>query len=316
MRTASASGEPLKPTQQKPGVATHAMSISEIGTDEDRFEEYVKAASRGLPIMPHIAAAVAKLASDPKTSLDELRNLVDRDPALTARMLKMSNSPLHGFPHEVQGLGVAFTLLGREAVRNMVLAMSMQHVYTRFGLMERLLWQHATLAGPVAGRLAEHPGIKINAREAFTAGMLHDVGKTALANSYPDQYEAVMMRVYNETTSFVKVEREHFGFDHAELGARVAEEWGVPANIVSVIRHHHDPAALESLPEDVARLTALTSVATACLTRLGIGRREPVPSLDIAALPSWRFLGLDAAEVDRVLLVCRQELETNRGLLG
>jgi putative nucleotidyltransferase with HDIG domain len=291
-------------------------SVSNFETPHDNFEDYVRAASRGLPIMPHIAAEVAKLASDPNASLEDLRKLVDRDPSLTARMLKVSNSPLHGLPNEVRSLGVAFTLLGRETVRNMVLAMSMQHVYTRFGLMERLLWQHATLAGPVASRLAQHPEIKLDPREAFTAGMLHDVGKTALANSYPDQYETVMKRVYNEGTSFVSVEREHFGFDHAELGARVAQEWGVPEKIVAVIRHHHDPAALATLPDDVARMTALISITTACLTRLGVGRREKVPSLDIASLPAWRFLGLAADEVVRVLLVCRQEIEANRSLLG
>ena len=116
-----------------------AMNEPHSGLRGDRLEDYVKAASRGLPIMPHIATEVAKIASDPNASLEELRNLVDRDPALTACMLKMSNSPLHGFPNQVQSLAVAFTLLGREAVRNMVLAMSMQHTYTRFGLMEKLL---------------------------------------------------------------------------------------------------------------------------------------------------------------------------------
>ena len=292
-----------------------AMDEPHSGLRGRSLEGYVNAASRGLPIMPHIATEVARIASDPNASLEELRNLVDRDPALTACMLKMSNSPLHGFPNQIQSLAVAFTLLGREAVRNMVLAMSMQHTYTRFGLMEKLLWKHATVAAPVASRLAEHPSIKLDSREAFTAGMLHDIGKTALANSFPDQYEAVMMRVYNETTSFVKVELEHFGFDHAELGARVAQEWGVPEKIVSVIRHHHDPDALATLPEDVAQLTALVSLATACLTRLGVGRREPVESLDIASLPAWDFLGLEANEVDRVLLVCRQEIQMNRGVL-
>ena len=87
-----------------------AMDEPHSGLRGRSLEDYVNAASRGLPIMPHIATEVARIASDPNASLEELRNLVDRDPALTACMLKMSNSPLHGFPNQIQSLAVAFTL--------------------------------------------------------------------------------------------------------------------------------------------------------------------------------------------------------------
>jgi len=297
------------------GGAAGAQGRATTADREERLDAFVAAASASLPAIPRIAAEVARLADDPTAPLDQLRRLVERDPALTALVLKMSNSPLYDFPEEVQSLSLAFSLLGREAVCNRVLNVSMQRSYERLGLMERLLWEHATLAGPVAARLAEHPAIKLDAKQAYTAATLHDVGKIALSNSHASDYERVVSRVYNEATSFVAVEREHFGFDHAELGARIAEAWGLPATMVAVIRHHHDPAALANLSDDVARMTALVSLSTACLTRLGIGRREPVLDLDLTAHPAWRYLGLDRGELDRVLGVCRQAIAKNRRLV-
>ncbi|MCA9512874.1 MAG: HDOD domain-containing protein [Myxococcota bacterium] len=300
------------------GEAQERKRDRERGRDdecESALDAYVAAASTALPAIPRIAAEIARLAGEPTAPLDELRRLVERDPALTARILKTSNSPVYDFPEEVRSLSLAFSLLGREAVCNSVLAVSMERSYERLGLMERLLWQHATLAGPVAARLAEHPAIKLDAKQAYTAGTLHDVGKIALANSHPDEYERVVSRVYNEATSFVAVEREHFGFDHAQLGARVATAWSLPAGLVAVIEHHHDPAALACLPDETANMTALVSLATACLTRLGVGRREPVPDLDLTAHPAWRYLGLERGELDRVLGVCRHAIAKNRRLV-
>ena len=76
---------------------------------------------------------------------------------------------------------------------------------------------------------------------AFTAGLMHHIGKTAIANSHRSEYERVMMTVDNEGRSFIEVEREVFGFSHAELGAAVVQQWGLPDSLVLIIRHHHEP---------------------------------------------------------------------------
>jgi HD-like signal output (HDOD) protein len=89
---------------------------------------------------------------------------------------------------------------------------------------------------------------------------MHHIGKTALANSHRDEYERVMSTVYNEGRSLTNVEHEVFGFSHAELGAAVVQQWGLPDSLVLTIQHHHNPGKLAELDEQVARICALTTV--------------------------------------------------------
>ena len=177
-----------------------------------KLQRYLERASDDLPAMPKIASQVVRAVDDPNSSLEDVRKLIDQDPAIAARLLKIANSALYGFQSEIQNLGHAITLLGTTTVRNLVLTASMKTTYTRFGLMEKLLWQHSALAGPVAGKLAQLPEIDLQPEDAFTAGLMHDIGKTALANTHRDKYEEVVQQVYNEQVTFCEAEMEKFGF--------------------------------------------------------------------------------------------------------
>lgn len=89
---------------------------------------------------------------------------------------------------------------------------------------------------------------------------MHHIGKTALANSHRDEYPRIISTVYNEGRSLTDVEHEVFGFSHAELGAAVVQQWGLPDSLVLTIQHHHNPGKLAELDEEVARICALTTV--------------------------------------------------------
>ncbi|MFQ5417168.1 MAG: HDOD domain-containing protein [Myxococcota bacterium] len=273
------------------------------------LERYIEKAAGDLPALPGIAAAVMKAVDDPNSSSDDIRKLIEEDPALAARILRVSNSALYGFRGKIQSLSHAISLIGLRATRNLVLGISMKSTFQHFGLMEKLLWLHSTAAGPVTAALAKHLKLGIDADEAFTAGLLHDVGKTALANSHRDEYERVVARVYNEQIGFVAAERDLFGFDHAELGARVAARWGFPIRLIAVIGKHHDADALHELPEDIARLTALVGVATRCLTRLGVGRRAAVEAIDPTACFAWEYLDLDKDAAESCLALCQEKVD-------
>ncbi len=269
-----------------------------------------------LPAVPAIAAAVIALVEDPNASADDLREVIEQDPGLAARVLKAANSSLFGFSRRIETLRHAISLLGFRSVKNLVLSASLKDVFVRFGLTERLLWQHATRAGAVAAKLVEHPTIDIDREEAFTLGLLHDLGKVALNNLAPDDYARVMARVYNEGVSFAEAERSVFGFDHAEIGALVAEKWRLPPRIESVIRLHHTPSALETLPLVDQRLTALAMVTTAVCTRLGVGRHAPVEALDPRTLPAWKVLGLTDDDLDPILALATSIVKESEGIFG
>ena len=276
---------------------------------EPRVQQFVNRVG-DLPSVPAIAATVIALAEDPNASADDLRAVIERDPALAARILKVANSSLFGFSRRIETLRHAIALLGFRTVKNLVLGASLKEVFKRFGLTERLLWEHSTRCGVVAARLSEHPVIDVDSEEAFTVGLLHDLGKIALNNAAPEEYSKVVARVYNEGISFVEAEREIFAFDHAELGALVAEKWRLSP------RMHHTPEALELLPLEDRRLTALATVSTCVCTRLGVGRREPVLDLDPRRHPAWGALGLGDDDLDGILEMAATVLKETDGLFG
>ena len=280
----------------------------------NRLESYLKASEGDLPTMPEIAGKVVRAVDDPDSSIDDIRSLIDQDAAIAARILKISNSALYGFPSEIQSLSHAISLLGTMTVRNLVLAASMKETYKRFGLLEKLLWQHSALSGPTAAMLADYRGIAADPEIAFTAGLMHHIGKTALANSHRSEYERVMMTVYNEGRSFTEVENEVFGFSHAELGAAVVQQWGLPDTLVLTIQHHHNPGMLAELDDEVARMCALITVTSLTLSKLGVGRSQPIEDLDLAAQPAWAFLDLNENDVEPILSACAERVKDSQDM--
>lgn len=286
-------------------------------SDDDRTLKRYIAIVGDLPSIPAIASQVMQAAGDPNVSADDLRQIIDKDPALAARILKVANSSLYSFRREVETTQHAITLLGFRNVQNLVMAASLRDVFKNFGLPEKLLWEHSTIAGSIAASLSGYGPIDVERESAFTASLLHDLGKIALSNTARPKYNKVIMRTYNEGVAFVDAERDEFGFDHAELGAHVAEKWHLARRLVRAIRHHHDPPEVyERLPEDERRLIALTAVVTRCCTRLGVGRRAPVQAIDMNQLPAWGALGLGEDDVEPLLAAASEERKQVEGLFG
>jgi len=283
-------------------------------TDNAKIRAYLNRVG-DLPAVPAVAQKVMELVERQEASVEDLRQVIERDPAIASRILKVANSSLYGFSRAIETLAHAISLLGFRTVRSLVLAASMKGTFKHFGLTEKLLWEHAMTSGAVGASLAGYGGIGVARDEGFTVGLLHDLGKIALSNCSRDEYQKVVQRVYNEGVSFVEAERDRFGFDHAEIGACVAAKWKLARGLEAAIRHHHDAEALSVLGVEEGRLTALATVTTACCTRLGIGRRQPVTDLDPAALPAWAHLGLKDADLEPVLERALEQVEGSSALL-
>lgn len=280
-----------------------------------RVKRYISTVG-DLPAVPAVASAVLTVSGDPNSSAEDLCKVIDRDPALAIRILKVANSSLYSFSRKIETVHHAISLLGFRTVTNIVMAASLRDVFTHFGLAEKHLWEHSTLAGAVAAKLSSYGPVDVDRDEAFTAGLLHDLGKIAFNNTSRKKYTQVINRVYNEGATFVEAEQDEFGFDHAELGACVMAKWQMGRSLENAIRHHHSPGAMAGLSLSDQRLTALTSVATACCTRLGVGRREPIETLMLAELWSWRALELTADDVEPILELVIEEIKLSEGLFG
>lgn len=172
--------------------------------------------------------------------------LVARDGGMSAKILQLVNSPFFGLRMPVVDAAHAVRLLGLNTLRALVLSL---HVFEqvnprtvqRFGLGR--IWRHATAAGGLARLIASLQNASPEAAsEAFSAAMVHDVGKLVLAGSLPDDYAFVVQQAEAERVPTWQVEAEWLGATHAEVGAYLLGLWGVPASIVEAVAHHHRPS--------------------------------------------------------------------------
>ena len=226
-----------------------------------------------LPAMPQVASRVLALMEDPKTSAMDLQRVISTDPGLTTRVLKIANSAFYSTGRSVETVSAAVVRMGFQTLRSLVVAACVQGLYRRVGLAEQKLWEHAVGVAATAHVLAQTLGMP-RLEEAFTAGLLHDVGKSVLHQGDPDRYAQVMEQVYNEGAWAHEVEMEIYGFTHAQVGGVVIRRWRLPEALEQVVWGHHDPSRVDAAYRDMA---ALVHVADLVCLGMGVGIQTPRP---------------------------------------
>ncbi len=257
-----------------------------------------------LPPMPQIAGELMQMMSKPDTTATQLERVMSRDPALTARVLKIANSAAYGLRTTVATVRQAISVLGLRTLNSLVLAGVTNSLTTskRSSFKDKVLWEHSLCVG-LASRQISRIEKYADPDTAFVGGLLHDIGKTVLDKNLGEEYEAVVMRVFNEGVTFVEAEREALGFDHSEVGSLVIMRWKLPATIEEVVRFHHEPGNA-AIDRD---LCAIVSFANSVCVKLGIGP-ERNPGLDLGQLPAAKTLGYDEARAAEVLESVEQGL--------
>lgn len=202
---------------------------------------------RSLEPFPSVATRVLELASDEEVVPSELIEIIQLDPGLTAKVLRLCNSALYGFQREISTLQEAGNLLGVRALVNLVLTSSANRYFRDYGQATGRsldeLWNtsitHAVASRLLAKKVAAHtPGL--DGERAYTAGLLQSIGCLVLDRYYEDTRGKVLA-LAREGHSVIEAEKYALGVHHAELGARLAARWDLPAVLTDTIRHHHAP---------------------------------------------------------------------------
>jgi len=220
-----------------------------------------------LPAFPRTIERMLATLDDPEANLNLLVSLIERDPALIARILEQANAvAVRARPDmRICNLFTATSLIGLARVRRTVIATSMAG-FLRGTLPPGLAghyWEHSCAVGVCAQQLAVH--CHQPADIALIAGMLHDVGQLWLYRRSPETYMAARDQLHRESCSIEQAERSHFGVDHAVVGAWLAEDWGLARELQQAIRYHHEP---DRAPGEA--LVALTHVAEVLSAALGL----------------------------------------------
>ncbi len=256
-----------------------------------------------LPPMPAVAVRLLNAAQDPDVDLARVAEWIERDPAMTANVLRACNAPIYGLRTRVTSVRQATSLLGLRKVVQIALTVLASRYLTPaqdgYALAAGELWRSSVTAALAAELLAERarypaPGT------AYTAGLLQDLGKIVLAEFVAPAVGDIRRLVDEEGVGWQEAEARVVGLPHPEVGARLLERWGFPEALVESVRWHHDPARA-TLDPGLARLSHLADAFTMALGQ-GLGADGLAYPLDEASLALARISSpQDAEEVLAVL---------------
>ncbi len=266
-----------------------------------------------LPPIPGVAVRIMEIVADPEFSTDELVATASTDPVLTGKVLRLCNSSLYGLSREIRTPGEAVAYLGTRTLVNLAISTCVAAYYhgksEGYFLQEGELWKHSVACGMACQKLAARARSPMR-NVAFTAGVLHNIGKVAMAEFIPDQADKIRRSLAEAPRDFTLVEREVLGMDHAEAGGIVAENWNLPEIMTNAIKNHHSPPDIDKDGD----LTALVHIADCISMDMGIGT-------GIDGL-SYRFhkralsiLGLDTNDLSLVKIELVEEFAKNQDLI-
>jgi len=234
----------------------------------------------------------------PRCSTYDISRIITEDQGLTARLLRLANSPMFGCYAKVDSITKAVTIIGTQQLRDLALAASVMGIFK--GIPEDLLnmasfWRHSIACGIIARALAVYRR-ESNVERLFVAGMLHDVGQVVLSAARPEVTRELLEAQRDTGRLYLELERERLGFDHAELGGALLNKWKIPASIGEPVACHHNPGSAEQFRLETALIHLADIICQAM--ELGQGAEWGVPPLDG---PAWERLGLSAHMLGAVL---------------
>jgi HD-like signal output (HDOD) protein len=231
---------------------------------------------RSLPSFPLLYLEIIREIESPSSSIQGIAKIVAKDPGITAKILQVANSAAIGLAERVNDPVEAVQQLGMTTVRSLVLSAQVHSTFAPGRLKHfsaDALWAHLMKCGDLARTLMRRERAEFaESEDAFTAGMLHDMGKLMLADSLPDEFEKALTLAAQEKIPLPAAELEIFGATHAGLAAYLFGLWGLPAAIVEAVAFHHTPEKSE-----LKKFSALTAVHVAN----ALAEESPAGSLNL-----------------------------------
>lgn len=241
-----------------------------------------------LPTIPVVATQVIQMLDNPDVSVEEIADLMLSDQVMTARVMKLINSPVYKPAQEITSLKRALVYLGLRHIRELALTTSVINAFDAdSGAIElNAFWEHSFGVGMVSKVIARKVGYQ-DLEKAYISGIIHDLGEVFLSNYLREPFQEVLDRIKNHPTKLVDAEAEMLGTTHCEIGLCIARKWNFPDVYCEVISCHHQPS--EAVIDPV--LCAIVNLADLfCTVRdLNYGDRQWV-SFNLNEEEAWAIL--------------------------
>jgi len=216
-----------------------------------------------LPAIPIVIMEVSKLLDNPMASAAELGRVINKDQGLVTKVLTVANSPLYGLPRRVSTIEFAIVILGFEHIRNILIAISMIEAFrgkNNKNWDRKAYWVHSLITATAAKRIADDLGYH-KSGEAFTAGLLHDLGISVVQRYFTNDFDKICEMVEEKQVSYEFAEEAVMELSHTEVGKLLAEKWNLPPVLSDCLLYHHTPAKAE-ISKQLAAIVHLADYMT------------------------------------------------------
>lgn len=239
--------------------------------------------------LPTVASRVLNMLEDDNIDIRDIAKLIESDPSLTIKLLRVANSPLYASRSEVNSIHQAIMKLGLNRLTNIVLGVS---IFSKFLLTTRKeakllvekFWWHAACTGMVAKSLSTKLN-KYYKENEFIGGLLHDIGKLALIQFDTQSYLEVVKKIENGMRD-IDAENEVFNANHIEVGFEIAKLWKLPNELLQIIKYQNNPGEAE----DMRELVAVVRLSDQLCEMWGAGFYEGLEKLNVEESRAWKVL--------------------------
>ena len=246
---------------------------------------------KDIPALPSVIMKVNSALMDKSVTAQKVSSIIEKDVALTSKILRLANSSYYGLSYHVDTLSKAISVLGFNTVRNLAVTVSLLNIYDKSvssSFDAKGLWLHSLGSAIASKALTVKIKNNVLKEKAFICGMLHDIGKLAIHKKLPAEADRVLEILQGDRTiTLHEAEMNILGFTHPDVGALAAEKWRFPHEFINAIKYHHNPEITRKTPELVYAVHAGNEIAKA----LALGKSASEKVANISAV-TWEKLGL------------------------
>ncbi|MBW2108710.1 MAG: HDOD domain-containing protein [Deltaproteobacteria bacterium] len=244
--------------------------------DNDKKQEKIKALleqveQSEISSIKSVVSEIVRVINDPRSNAMDLKEVIEIDPPLTARVLKAANSAYYAPPKRIDDIRHAILWIGSDALKELALSQKVCQVFEKSvsfdGYSRTGLWTHSLAAALFAKALYRREFAEAG-ENAYAAGLLHDIGVVIEDQFLQDAFRVIIRKAKKENKELTEIEVAILGYSHADIGGALSEYWNFPEELVAAIRHHHDPAGADEL---FSRMASTLYLADYVCTQKGFG---------------------------------------------
>ena len=266
-------------------------------TQKDNFMEEMNKKKIILPEIPAIVFELNEVIANPMSSAENIADVVNKSPSLTALLLKIINSSFYGFPSKIDKVSHAVSLIGTREISGLALGISILSIFKNIPkeIIDMYSFLKHSLSCAIFSRvLAAHLNYS-HTEQLFVSGLLHDLGRLILYIHFPKDSHNIITRARNRSKLLLKEEIDYLGCDHSNVGKHLMEQWKLPSILENNVYYHLSPSvAQQPFP------AAIVHLADIIVNSLGIGSsgEKFIPPLDNAA---WENLKLPVSSMGNII---------------